>query len=128
MAIGVVFGLLLTNCLLTVACMYVSLYHTTETFGSFLLIQTLGKNMGSSVEPNGHCCFLLGIPGWPWLPSSFFIPHFSLTAFSINSLQILLSSTVVLHSPPTFFKSLLVPDANEVNGCILKRCFSVCGF
>ena len=33
--------------------------------------------------------------------------HFSLTKFSINSLQLLLSFAVVLHSPPTLSRSLL---------------------
>ncbi|KAI0240540.1 hypothetical protein LSAT2_008770 [Lamellibrachia satsuma] len=40
--IGVVFTLLFGNCLMTVLCMYASLYFSTETFGSLLLLQTLG--------------------------------------------------------------------------------------
>ena len=40
------------------------------------------------------------------LSSSFLSsPHFSLTAFSINSLQFILCFAIVLHSPPTLSKS-----------------------
>ena len=41
-------------------------------------------------------------------------PHFSLTAFSINSLQLLLSFAVVLHSPPTLCRSLLIQSSDPI--------------
>ena len=43
----------------------------------------------------------------------FFFHHFSLTAFSINSLQ-LLSVTVVLHSHPTLSRSLLTQSSHRI--------------
>ena len=41
-------------------------------------------------------------------------PHFSLTAFSVNSLQLL--SAVVLHSPPTLSRSLLTQSFHPILG------------
>ena len=52
--------------------------------------------------------------------SSVFFPHFSLTAFSINSLQLLLFA-VVLHSPPTLSRSLLTQSSHRILG--LPRLF-----
>ena len=55
--------------------------------------------------------------GWPWLPLSFyssFFPNFSLAMFSINSLQLILSFAVVLHSPPTLSRSLLAQSSHRI--------------
>jgi len=45
-----------------------------------------------------------------------FFPHFSLTAFSINSLQLLLSFAVVLHSPPTPSRYLFTQSYHHILG------------
>ena len=41
-------------------------------------------------------------------------PHFSLTIFCVNSLQLLLSLAVVLHSPPTLSRSLLTQSSCRI--------------
>ena len=43
-------------------------------------------------------------------------PHFSLSVLSINSLQLLLSLTFVLHSPPTLSRSLLTQSSHRILG------------
>ena len=43
-------------------------------------------------------------------------PHFSLTTFSINSLQLLLSFAVVLHSPPTLSRCLSTQSSHYILG------------
>ena len=45
-----------------------------------------------------------------------FFPHFSLTMFSITSLQLVLSFVVVLHSPPTLSRSLLTQSSLHIHG------------
>ena len=45
-----------------------------------------------------------------------FFPRFSLTTFSINSLQLLLSFAVVLHSPPTLPRPLLMLSSHHIHG------------
>ena len=51
---------------------------------------------------HSSCCPSRQRWGWPWLCSSVISPHFSITAFSINSLQLLQSFVVVLHFLPIF--------------------------
>ena len=43
-------------------------------------------------------------------------PHLSCIAFSITSLQLLLSFAVVLNSPPTFSRSLLTQSSHRIPG------------
>ena len=65
-----------------------------------------------------YCCSPLVVPVvmvTAILPSSFLSsPHFSLTAFSINSLQLLLSFAVVLQSPPPLSRSLLAQSSHRI--------------
>ena len=70
------------------------------------------------------CCSPLDIPvvrsevghGYRRLILSVFSPHFSLTAFSINCLHLLLSFAVALHSPPTLSRSLLTQSFHRILG------------
>ena len=45
-------------------------------------------------------------------------PHFSPTVFSINSLQLLLTFAVVLHSPPNLSLSLLTQSSHHILGLL----------
>ena len=50
-------------------------------------------------------------------------PHFSLTPFSVNSLQLLLSFAALLHSPPNLSRSLLTQFSRRILGLPRHLCF-----